>query len=144
MSESASSQCWSCGSDPAVPEARFCHECGVILRPADRVFDDRPVEPGEPAEIVGRRRWVRLGSNLPSLDSQLHGAEPNEWDPGVWEQRGYERRFGDAWVGSPYFEVLRKEREGPQGYETSFVVLCPTFLRRPLSFYLWGSGSASY
>ena len=49
-----------------------------------------------------------------------------------WQNRGYQKNFGDAAVMSPYFEVLRKTtRNG-----AAFVILCPTFLRRPLHLEL--------
>lgn len=58
--------------------------------------------------------------------STMASAEQNS--PAYWETRGYQREFGDAAVLDPHFEVLRKITTTG----ASFVVLCPTFLRRPL------------
>jgi len=137
-------RCGYCRTE-TISDARFCHQCGGSLARSSSLDD--PVLSGEPAIHVPNRHWIRLGRAEPSLDSSLHGVEPHEWDPGVWEDRGFERRFGDAAVLSPYFEVLRRASTAENRaaeHETSFVVLCPTFLRRPLTFDFRGSGWASY
>lgn len=55
----------------------------------------------------------------------------NVWDPVYWESRGFKRNFGDAAVMSPYFEVLKRPETPHQ--DGQFVILCPTFLRRPVT-----------
>ena len=55
-------------------------------------------------------------------------ATKEDWLPEYWEKRGFVRNWGDAAAMSPHFEVLRKQESG----RVEFVILCPTFLRRPL------------
>jgi hypothetical protein len=65
----------------------------------------------------------------------------NCWDPLIWEEQDYKRNWGDAAVMSPYFEVLRKPTS-EYSQSAEYVILCPTFLRRPLRIYQgqsWGS-----
>ena len=70
-------------------------------------------------------------------------AEGKEWNPEFWTAQGYVRNWA-AVSNNPYFEVLRKEDKDLK--LTSFVILCPTFLRRPLTItangdydLAWGS-----
>lgn len=88
--------------------------------------------------------FVELGPDAPlnwisEQDSRALGF--NCWDPIEYEKRGWKRNWGDAAVMEPWFEVLR--REVPNTSQTvEFMVLCPTFLRRPLKFMFsgaWGS-----
>lgn len=90
--------------------------------------------------------WEPLGPDVPlgaiAEQDRYHVNGRNPFDPEAWEAIGFTRNWGDAAVMSPYFEVLRREVPGGNGAGTEFVVLCPTFLRRPLRFYFggaWGS-----
>lgn len=84
-----------------------------------------------PAVAVGPD--VALG-DIAEQDALTHDGNP--WDPVTWEAEGFVRNFGDAAVMSPYFEILKREsaQRSPRGRpETQFVILCPTFLRRPVT-----------
>jgi len=74
---------------------------------------------------------VKLGKDvelnwIAEQDSAVLGF--NCWDPTGWERRGFERKWGDAAVANEYSEVLRNVDR----YGIIYLILCPTFLRRPL------------
>jgi hypothetical protein len=80
--------------------------------------DIAPVALGPGAEL----NWI--------AEQDAAGLGFNPWDPVEWERRGWRRGWGDAAVMSPYFEMLtRGERDS--GW-IEYLILCPTFLRRPL------------
>jgi hypothetical protein len=89
-------------------------------------------------------KCVKLGDEvelnwIAEQDSDALGF--NCWDPKGWERGGFERKWGDAAVADEYFEVLRKV----DGDRLIFVILCPTFLRRPLKITTRDLGAdASY
>lgn len=88
---------------------------------------------------------IALGPDAPDTwiseqDRRGHRGK-SVWDPQTWVDEGYERNWGDAAVMDPCFEVLRRAAPNGNG-SVEFVVLCPTFLRRPLRFNVgaaWGS-----
>lgn len=86
---------------------------------------------------------IPLGKDAPLDAIAEHDSEAlgfNCWDPTEYAKRGWVRAWGDAAMMSEYFEVLRKEEKG----RVHFLVLCPTFLRRPLKFTYSMRGEASY
>jgi hypothetical protein len=107
-------------------------------------------------ELVGEESTPsrRLSTAMPELiplgpnaelnwisEQDSHGLGFNCWDAAEWAVRGWHRNWGDAAVVSPFFEMLRKEEDDGTW---SFMILCPTFLRRPLEITGARSLEASY
>jgi hypothetical protein len=98
-----------------------------------------------PKKKITQKRFDRLAKEAIMLNEVMPDSfytNGEAWKPEYWVAKGYQRNWGDAAVMSPFFEVLRKQDE-ETGY-ASFIILCPSFLRRPLSISAkdlraWGS-----
>lgn len=91
-----------------------------------------------------------LDCRIRDMDAGMDLTTPNRvcehWKPEFWENRGFERGWGDAAVYNwPQFEVLRSETSADGQTRVEFVILAPADLRRPLvitASYPTGQGHA--
>lgn len=94
-----------------------------------------------------KKQLVKLLEKL--KDQRFKGRDRcDHWTPEYWVQLGFERNWGDAFVMTEDFEILKKYtydiRANGSSRSTEFVILCPQFLRRPLLISASGEAYGSY